>query len=128
MSKVLEQSQDEPPTIPTPFIDGSLILFEWPFHFAGAAGLSILVNDVLRFQQFFDDERAIRFVWNRTSHTPTLSFYFRVGRIMEDPYRGSTLSGFTSKAGVWRQDGTCMVELIKVEPKSKLGSLIPFRN
>ncbi|KIW76834.1 hypothetical protein Z517_09278 [Fonsecaea pedrosoi CBS 271.37] len=124
MSKVLEQSQDEPPTIPTPFIDGSLIPLEWPFQLAGTAGLSIPVIDVLRFQPFFDGERAIPFVWNRTSHYS----YSALLLSSWSDHGGLTLSGFTSKAGVWQQDGTCTVELIKVEPKSKLGSLITFKN
>ena len=90
------------PPIPEPsVINDSQILFEWPSPFdeKNGGGISVLVNDVLRYEGFDDSTiTPLRFRWARQPDSGPL--YFRFGYIQENRYRGLTYGELTEPA-VW---------------------------
>ncbi|KEF57696.1 uncharacterized protein A1O9_05614 [Exophiala aquamarina CBS 119918] len=86
----------------SPIINGTHISFEWSGLPNSCNGINILVNDVLRFQDF-NPPGGHSFVWRREDLG--LPLYFRFGAITEDKYRGLTM-GDTTGPAVWHANGT----------------------
>jgi hypothetical protein len=94
-----------PPKIyPPSLTDKNNLVFSFPDIEPRADGLSVLVNDVERFQAFRpkDDTHLPDFTWTRTN--PNELEYFRFGYVHSKPLGGLWYEDFSPPA-VWNVDG-----------------------
>ncbi|KAJ5794915.1 hypothetical protein N7457_001514 [Penicillium paradoxum] len=94
-----------PPKIyPPSLTDANNLVFSFPDLESHADGLSVLVNDVMRFQAFRpkDGEHLPDFTWSRTY--PNEVEYFRFGLVHTNALGGLWYEDFSTPA-VWGNDG-----------------------
>ncbi|KAF9894554.1 hypothetical protein FE257_006439 [Aspergillus nanangensis] len=93
------------PIIAAPLIPSAgNIVFSFPNIAPDADGISVLVNDVARFQAFKADNGSVKsFSWNR--HKPDDPEYFRFGYVKMNALGGLWYEDFT-KPAVWEPDGS----------------------
>jgi hypothetical protein len=101
----------------------STITFQWQSPPGSQYdGISILVNDVERFRNYFDDDGQDSFTWDRRVNL-TINEYFRFAWM-----EGSTTLDYT-KAGTWAADGTWsqMADgASKVKARNLDGEMVPL--
>ncbi|KAK2766034.1 hypothetical protein FQN54_007549 [Arachnomyces sp. PD_36] len=90
------------PQIMPPVIEQSNITFEFPELADDYEGVSVLINDVERFQRYKSDDDD-PFTWTR--HREGETEYFRFGYVKLDSL-GQMWYGDFTKAGTWEEDGS----------------------